>query len=46
MQALSKIGQRHFYYMNTLDGLHPDEDGMRIIAEVVIEAIEGHGLLK
>jgi lysophospholipase L1-like esterase len=27
-----------FYYMNTLDGLHPDEDGMRIIAEVVEEA--------
>ena len=35
-----------YYYMNTLDGLHPDEDGMRIIAEVVIEAIEGHDLLK
>ena len=29
-----------FYYMNTLDGLHPDEDGMRIIAEVVTKAIE------
>lgn len=28
-----------FYYMNTTDGLHPDEDGMRIIAEVVEEAI-------
>lgn len=27
------------YYMNTLDGLHPDEDGMRMIAEVVIQAI-------
>ena len=27
------------YYMNTVDGLHPDEDGMRIIAEVVIGAI-------
>ena len=27
------------YYMNTLDGLHPDEDGMRIIAEVVEAAI-------
>ena len=26
-----------FYYMNTLDGLHPDEDGMRIIAEVIID---------
>lgn len=28
------------YYMNTLDGLHPDEDGMRMIAEVVIDAIQ------
>ncbi len=28
------------YYMNTLDGLHPDEDGMRMIAEVVIDAIK------
>lgn len=28
------------YYMNTLDGLHPDEDGMRMIAEVVEEAIK------
>jgi lysophospholipase L1-like esterase len=27
-----------FYYNNTVDGLHPDEDGMRIIAEVVREA--------
>lgn len=26
--------------MNTLDGLHPDEDGMRMIAEVIINAIE------
>ena len=26
------------YYMNTLDGLHPDEDGMKIIAEVVEQA--------
>ena len=31
-----------FYYMNTLDGLHPDEDGMRIIAEIVIDAIKNH----
>ncbi len=31
-----------FYYMNTLDGLHPDEDGMRIIAEIVEEAIIKH----
>ena len=29
-----------FYYMNTLDGLHPDEDGMKIIADVVTEAIK------
>ena len=28
-----------FYYMNTLDGLHPDEDGMRIIAQIVEESI-------
>lgn len=28
-----------FYYMNTTDGLHPDEDGMRIITEVIEEAI-------
>ena len=28
------------YYMNTLDGLHPDKDGMRMIAEVVIDAIK------
>ena len=31
-----------FYYINTVDGLHPDEDGMRIIAEVVEEAIRAH----
>ncbi len=29
-----------FYYMNTGDGLHPDEDGMRIIGEIVEEAIK------
>ncbi len=29
-----------FYYMNTTDGLHPDEDGMRIIAEVIEEDIK------
>ena len=28
-----------FYYMNTTDGLHPDEDGMAIIAEIVKDAI-------
>ena len=28
-----------FYYINTMDGLHPDEDGMREIAAVVIDAI-------
>lgn len=27
------------YYNNTLDGLHPDEDGMRMIAEVIEGAI-------
>ena len=31
-----------FYYMNTLDGLHPDEDGMRIIAEVISDSIIKH----
>lgn len=30
------------YYLNTVDGLHPDEDGMRMIAEVVIEAIRNN----
>ena len=29
-----------FYYLNTTDGLHPDEDGMTIIAEIVEEAIK------
>ena len=29
-----------FYYDNTIDGLHPDQDGMRLIAEVVEEAIK------
>lgn len=28
-----------FYYDNTVDGIHPDEDGMKIIAEVIIDAI-------
>ena len=27
------------YYKNTVDGLHPDEDGMRVIAEVIESAI-------
>lgn len=31
-----------FYYMNTTDGLHPDEDGMKIIAEIIEEAINHH----
>lgn len=31
-----------FYYMNTVDGLHPDEDGMRIIAEILEEAIKSN----
>ena len=29
-----------FYYNNTIDGLHPDEDGMRIIAEILTEALK------
>lgn len=28
-----------FYYDNTVDGIHPDEDGMKIIAEVITDAI-------
>ena len=28
------------YYNNTTDGLHPDEDGMRMIADVVIKSIK------
>jgi lysophospholipase L1-like esterase len=28
-----------FYYNNTVDGLHPDQDGMRIIAEIIEDAI-------
>lgn len=28
-----------FYYLNTVDGLHPDEDGMRIIAELIEETV-------
>ena len=28
-----------FYYMNTTDGLHPDEDGMKIIAEIAEQAL-------
>lgn len=31
-----------FYYINTLDGLHPAESGMTIIAEVVENAIKSH----
>ena len=30
----------HFYYDNTVDGLHPDEDGMRIIADIIEESIK------
>lgn len=30
------------FYNNTVDGLHPDEDGMRMIAEVVSEAIKNN----
>ena len=31
--------QNDFYYINTVDGLHPDEDGMKIIADVIEDAI-------
>ena len=31
-----------FYYMNTVDGLHPDEDGMKIIAEIIGKAIKDY----
>lgn len=31
-----------FYCMNTLDSLHPDEDGMRYIADTVEDAIRKH----
>ena len=31
-----------FYYNNTTDGLHPDEDGMMIIAEIIEEAIKNN----
>ena len=30
------------YYTNSVDGLHPDEDGMRMIAEVIEEAIKSN----
>ena len=33
---------RETYYLNTMDGLHPDPDGMRIIAEVAEIAIREH----
>ena len=33
-----------FYYLNTVDGLHPDEDGMKIIADVIEEAIKEYYL--
>ena len=29
-----------FYYDNTVDGLHPDQDGMRLIAEVIEDTIK------
>ncbi len=37
----SKLNNDDFYN-NTVDGLHPDEDGMRMIAEVVSEAIKSN----
>ena len=33
---------RETYYLNTMDGLHPDPDGMRMIAEVAESAIREH----
>lgn len=30
------------YYINTLDGLHPDRDGMKMIADVVFEAFKNN----
>ena len=30
------------FYNNTIDGLHPDQDGMRMIAEVISEAMDKH----
>ena len=35
--------RRDFYYNNTTDGLHPDEDGMRYIAEVITAAFLARG---
>ena len=34
-----------FYYNNTLDGLHPDPDGMAFIAEVVSDALSVNGFV-
>ena len=34
-----------FYYNNTLDGLHPDPDGMALIAEVVSDALCANGFV-
>ena len=31
-----------FYYLNTVDSLNPDEDGMRMISEVIEEAIKSN----
>lgn len=32
--------ENDYYYNNTIDGLHPDPDGMRIIADVFLEAMK------
>lgn len=32
------------YYMNTVDGLHPDEDSMKYISDVIEDAIRRHML--
>ena len=34
-----------FYYNNTLDGLHPDPDGMAVIADVVSDALSANGFV-
>ena len=41
-QTVSLALNNDFYYLNTLDGLHPSESGMTIIAEVIENAIKNH----
>lgn len=35
-----------FYYDNTVDGIHPDRDGMRIISEIIEKSIKNYYLNK